>query len=191
MVGTPGYMAPEQARGEPTDARGDVFALGGILCAILTGHPPFCGKSVREVIQRAASGDLADALERLGSCGADAELVALCRRCLSAAATDRPATGQAVADAMAGIQAGDEMVVLTWFDRASRDELRTRPRDDPSRAPVGVFSTRSPSRPNPIGLHRVRVRAVDGLRVQVDHLEAIDQTPIIDVKPVLGPVDER
>ena len=96
-----------------------------------------------------------------------------------------------VADAMAGIQAGDEMVVLTWLDRASRDELRTRPRDDPSRAPVGVFSTRSPSRPNPIGLHRVRVRAVDGLRVQVDHLEAIDQTPIIDVKPVLGPVDER
>ena len=96
-----------------------------------------------------------------------------------------------VADAMAGIQAGDEMVVLTWLDRASRDELRTRPRDDRSRAPVGVFSTRSPSRPNPIGLHRVRVRAVDGLRVQVDHLEAIDQTPIIDVKPVLGPVDER
>src|SRR5262249_27110638 len=60
VMGPPGYMAPEQARGEPTDARSDVFALGAILCAILTGHPPFRGKTTREVIQRAASGDRAD-----------------------------------------------------------------------------------------------------------------------------------
>jgi tetratricopeptide (TPR) repeat protein len=98
VMGTPGYMAPEQARGEPADARSDAFALGGILCAILTGHPPFRGKTPREIVQRAASADLADALERLDSCNADADLVALCRRCLSASPADRPANGQAVAD---------------------------------------------------------------------------------------------
>jgi tetratricopeptide (TPR) repeat protein len=97
VLGTPGYMAPEQARGEPTDVKSDVFALGGILCAILTGHPPFLGKTTREVVQRAAAADLADTLERLGSC-VDAELVALCRRCLSPSPADRPANGQAVAD---------------------------------------------------------------------------------------------
>ncbi|HET6575944.1 MAG TPA: serine/threonine-protein kinase, partial [Fimbriiglobus sp.] len=106
VMGTPWYMAPEQARGEPTDARCDVFALGGILCAILTGHPPFRGKTTREVFQRAAAGDLADALERLDGCGADVELVALCRRCLSAAPADRPATGQAVADDLAAYLGG-------------------------------------------------------------------------------------
>ncbi|HEV3021450.1 MAG TPA: serine/threonine-protein kinase, partial [Pirellulales bacterium] len=100
VMGTPAYMAPEQARGEPTDARGDVFALGGILCAILTGHPPFTGKSSLEVIQRAASADLAEANAKLDGCGADAELVALCQRCLSPDPVDRPADGQAVADAL-------------------------------------------------------------------------------------------
>jgi len=106
VIGTPGYMAPEQARGEPTHARSDVFALGGILCAILTGHPPFRGKTTREVVQRAAAADLADALERLGSCGADAELVALCCRCLSALPADRPPNGQAVAEELAAYQGG-------------------------------------------------------------------------------------
>jgi tetratricopeptide (TPR) repeat protein len=101
VMGTPGYMSPEQARGEPADVRSDVFALGGMLCAILTGHAPFRGKTSREVIQQAASGELGDAFKRLDSCGADAELVALCRRCLSAAPVDRPATGQAVADELA------------------------------------------------------------------------------------------
>ncbi|HEV3023667.1 MAG TPA: serine/threonine-protein kinase, partial [Pirellulales bacterium] len=100
VMGTPAYMAPEQARGEVTDARADVFALGGILCAILTGQPPFTGKSSLDVIQRAASADLAEALARLDGCGADAELVALCRRCLSPDPVDRPADGQVVADAL-------------------------------------------------------------------------------------------
>ncbi|HEV3023865.1 MAG TPA: serine/threonine-protein kinase, partial [Pirellulales bacterium] len=100
VLGTPSYMAPEQARGEATDARGDVFALGGILCAILTGHPPFSGRSSQEVIQRAGAADLAEALARLDGCGADVELVALCQRCLSANAMDRPADGQAVADGL-------------------------------------------------------------------------------------------
>jgi hypothetical protein len=106
VMGTPGYMAPEQARGEPADVRSDVFALGGILCAILTGHPPFRGSTSRDAIQRAASGDLADALGRLDGCGAEAELVSLCRRCLSAAPADRPTTGRAVADELAAYLSG-------------------------------------------------------------------------------------
>jgi tRNA-Thr(GGU) m(6)t(6)A37 methyltransferase TsaA len=90
-----------------------------------------------------------------------------------------------------GLAAGDEVLVLTWLDRASRDVLRVHPRDDAARAEAGVFSTRSPDRPNPIGLHRVTVLAVDGLRLRVRPLEALDGTPVLDVKPVLGPVDER
>jgi WD40 repeat protein len=97
VLGTPAYMAPEQARGEAADARTDVFALGGILCAILTGQPPFRGKSTHEVIRRAGEADLAETLARLDGCGADAEVVALCRLCLSPRPADRPADGQAVA----------------------------------------------------------------------------------------------
>lgn len=90
-----------------------------------------------------------------------------------------------VRDGLANVRARDELVVLTWLDRAHRDVLVVHPRGDVTRPPEGVFTTRSPHRPNPIGLHRVRVTAVDGLRVQVDHLEALDGTPIVDVKPVL------
>ena len=81
--------------------------------------------------------------------------------------------------------------MLTWLDRADRSVLRTVPRDDRRNPMTGVFSTRSPDRPNPIGLHRVRVIAVDGLRVRVDHLEALDGTPVIDVKAVLNQVADR
>jgi tRNA-Thr(GGU) m(6)t(6)A37 methyltransferase TsaA len=92
----------------------------------------------------------------------------------------------AVLEGLDGIRAGDEVIVLTWLDRARRDVLRVHPRDDASRAPQGVFSTRSPDRPNPIGLHRVEVASIDGGRVQVRNLEAVDGTPIVDVKPLLS-----
>jgi len=95
------------------------------------------------------------------------------------------------AAALDGVTAGGELLVLTWLDRASRDVLRVRPRDDPERPEQGVFTTRSADRPNPIGLHRVRVLAVDGLRLDVAGLEALDGTPVVDVKPVLGSVAER
>jgi tRNA-Thr(GGU) m(6)t(6)A37 methyltransferase TsaA len=90
-----------------------------------------------------------------------------------------------------GIAAGDEVLVLTWLDRAERDVLRVRPRGDAARPETGVFATRSPDRPNPIGLHRVTVLEVDDTRLRVRDLEAIDGTPILDVKPVLGSVGER
>jgi tRNA-Thr(GGU) m(6)t(6)A37 methyltransferase TsaA len=89
------------------------------------------------------------------------------------------------ADALHGIAAGDELLVLTWLDRARRDVLRVHPRDDPANPVQGVFNTRSQDRPNPIGLHPVEVLAVAGERVHVRGLEAIDGTPILDVKPVL------
>jgi len=92
----------------------------------------------------------------------------------------------AVLEALDGIRAGDEVVVLTWLDRASRDVLRVHPRGDRSRPEQGVFATRSPDRPNPIGLHRVQVESIDGVRVRVRSLEAVDGTPIIDLKPVLS-----
>ena len=93
--------------------------------------------------------------------------------------------------AIEGIEPGEEVLVLTWLDRADREVLSTHPRDDPSRPAIGVFATRSPDRPNPIGLHRVRVVAVDGGRLRVENLEAIDGTPVLDLKPVLGEVGER
>jgi tRNA-Thr(GGU) m(6)t(6)A37 methyltransferase TsaA len=97
----------------------------------------------------------------------------------------------AVADAVRDLTVGDHVVVLTWLDRARRDVLTTHPRDDVTAPELGVFSTRSPDRPNPIGLHAARIVATDGTRVRVDRLEAVDGTPILDVKPVLGPIPER
>ena len=94
---------------------------------------------------------------------------------------------RAFAAALDGIVAGDELLVLTWLDRARRDVLR----GDPSRAVQGVFNTRSPDRPNPIGLHRVTVTEIDGARLRVRELEALDGTPVVDVKPLLRGIDER
>ena len=92
---------------------------------------------------------------------------------------------EGLAEALADIRPGADLLVLTWLHLARRDVLSVHPRGDPRRAPEGVFTTRSPDRPNPIGLHLVHVIDVDGLRVRVRSLEAVDGTPIVDVKPVL------
>jgi tRNA-Thr(GGU) m(6)t(6)A37 methyltransferase TsaA len=96
-----------------------------------------------------------------------------------------------MADALVGLQIGDAIVVVTWFDRADREVRAVHPRGDTSRDLTGVFATRSPDRPNPVGLHTVRVTAIDGTRVGVDALEALDGTPIVDVKIALGRVETR
>jgi tRNA-Thr(GGU) m(6)t(6)A37 methyltransferase TsaA len=98
----------------------------------------------------------------------------------------------AVRAALEGLRPGDEILVLTWLHLADRDVLRVHPRDDATRPETGVFSTRSADRPNPIGVHRVQVATVDSTRVRVRGLEAVDGTPIVDVKPVLsGDAAER
>jgi tRNA-Thr(GGU) m(6)t(6)A37 methyltransferase TsaA len=96
-----------------------------------------------------------------------------------------------VGEGLRDLEPGTEVIVLTWLDRARRDVLLVHPRGDRARPETGVFSTRSPHRPNPIGLHRVEILAVEGLRLRVRNLEAVDGTPILDVKPVLGAVPER
>lgn len=88
-------------------------------------------------------------------------------------------------DALHGIEPGDEVLVLTWLDRGNREVLQTRPRDDPANPIQGVFATRSPDRPNPIGLHPVTVLEIEGARMRVSELEALDGTPVLDVKPVI------
>jgi len=90
-----------------------------------------------------------------------------------------------VVEGLDGISPGTRVIVLTWLDRARRDVLRVHPRDDPSNPQRGVFSTRSADRPNPIGLHEVEVLSIDGERVRVGGLEAVNGTPILDVKPVI------
>jgi tRNA-Thr(GGU) m(6)t(6)A37 methyltransferase TsaA len=89
------------------------------------------------------------------------------------------------AQALDGLRAGDHIIVLTWFHRARRDVLRVHPRSDPRRQLTGVFATRSPDRPNPVGLHHVTVRKVVKNRLRIGPIEAIDGTPVIDIKPAL------
>jgi tRNA-Thr(GGU) m(6)t(6)A37 methyltransferase TsaA len=92
---------------------------------------------------------------------------------------------QDLREGLRDLRVGTEIILLTWLDRARRDVLVVHPRDDPANPETGVFSTRSADRPNPIGLHRVEILAIDGTRIQVRHLEALDGTPVVDVKPVL------
>jgi len=92
---------------------------------------------------------------------------------------------QVVGEGLRDLQPGTAIIVLTWLDRARRDVLRVHPRDDPANPEQGVFSTRSADRPNPIGLHRVEIVSIEGTRVRVRNLEALDGTPIVDLKPVL------
>jgi tRNA-Thr(GGU) m(6)t(6)A37 methyltransferase TsaA len=90
-----------------------------------------------------------------------------------------------VADALEGIEPGDELIVITWLHEARRETLKVRPRGDESRPLTGVFATRSPDRPNPLGLHRVTTLEVASGKLKVGPLEAIDGTPVVDIKPVL------
>jgi tRNA-Thr(GGU) m(6)t(6)A37 methyltransferase TsaA len=90
-----------------------------------------------------------------------------------------------VAQALDGLVAGDEIIVLTWLHRTHRDVLKVHPRSDPNRRLTGVFATRSPDRPNPIGLHEVTVRKVGRNRLRVGPIEAIDGTPVVDIKPIV------
>jgi tRNA-Thr(GGU) m(6)t(6)A37 methyltransferase TsaA len=96
-----------------------------------------------------------------------------------------------VREAAADLDVGQEVLVLTWLHQGRRDLLTVHPRGDPDRPRQGVFSTRSPDRPNPIGLHLVTIMGVDDDTITVTDLEAIDGTPVLDVKPVLGPTHER
>lgn len=92
---------------------------------------------------------------------------------------------------LAGLTAGGEILVVTWLHAADRQVLTVHPRGDASRPLSGVFATRSPHRPNPIGLHRVTITSIEGSTVGVDRLEAIHGTPILDIKPVLAPEADR
>jgi len=96
-----------------------------------------------------------------------------------------------VRGALSGLRAGDEVVVLTWLHQGDRDVLAVHPRDDPGRPRLGVFATRSADRPNPIGLHTVTITEVGPDAISVRSLEAIDGTPVLDVKPALGPAGRR
>jgi tRNA-Thr(GGU) m(6)t(6)A37 methyltransferase TsaA len=98
---------------------------------------------------------------------------------------------ESLRDAWRDLVPGSDVLVLTWLDRADRGVLRVHPRSDPANPVQGVFSTRSPDRPNPIGLHRVRILSIDGARFRVADLEALDGTPVVDVKPVLDRVLDK
>jgi tRNA-Thr(GGU) m(6)t(6)A37 methyltransferase TsaA len=91
-----------------------------------------------------------------------------------------------ISAALDGIEVGDEIIVITWLHQARRDELRVHPRGDTSIPMAGVFATRSPDRPNPLGLHRVKVREIDANRLKIGPIEAIDGTPVVDIKPILN-----
>ena len=131
MLGTLAYMPPEQANGDVglVDRRADVFGLGAILCEILTGKPPYVGRSYEEVRRKAANGDLADAHARLEGCGADAELVALARPCLSPEVVDRPKDAQTVASGLTafldGVQERLRKAEVTGAEARARPDSRS------------------------------------------------------------------
>ncbi len=98
---------------------------------------------------------------------------------------------EAVTDGIRDLQVGSQVILLTWLDRARRDVLIVHPRGDPANPATGVFSTRSPQRPNPIGHHVVQIVAIEDNRIRVRNLEALDGTPIVDIKPILEPRGQR
>ncbi len=141
-LGTPAYMPPEQARGEVDhiDRRSDVFALGGILCAVLTGKPPYSGANAPAVVRKAAAGELAEAFARLDASGADAELVALCKRCLAADPVERPADGGAVAGLVAAYRAEVEARLRRAETERAEAAVRTLEERKRRRVRQGLFT---------------------------------------------------
>ena len=124
ILGSPAFMPPEQAIGavDKIDARSDVFGLGAILCVVLTGHPPFVGTDAEDTRQLSARAGLGPARGRLDGCGADPDLIALCKQCLSADPADRPADADAVASAVAGMRtAAEERARRAEVDRVRAD----------------------------------------------------------------------
>lgn len=97
---------------------------------------------------------------------------------------------QSAVPGLEGLSAGNEIIVITWLHKAKRETLKVRPRSDPQRRLTGVFSTRSPDRPNPLGLHRVTVRSISGRRLRIGPIEVIDGTPVVDIKPMLCSVQD-
>ena len=85
-------------------------------------------------------------------------------------------------EALLGMEVGHELIVITWLHQAGRDVLKAHPRSNPSRPLTGVFYTRSPARPNPIGLHPVTVREIDGTRLKIGPIEVFNGTPVVDIK---------
>jgi len=92
--------------------------------------------------------------------------------------------------AMDGLATGDDIIVITWLHQAKRDVLKVHPRSNPTRRLTGVFATRSPDRPNPLGLHRVTIREISGLHLRIGPMEAIDGTPVVDIKPIRCGVED-
>lgn len=90
-----------------------------------------------------------------------------------------------LAEALEGLAVGDEVVMITWLHCAKRDVLKVHPRSDPKRQLTGVFATRSPDRPNPLGIHQVTIKAIESGRLRLGPMEAIDGTPVVDIKPVI------
>ena len=94
------------------------------------------------------------------------------------------------APGLEGLSAGSEIIVITWLHKGRRETLKVRPRSDPHRRLTGVFATRSPDRPNPLGLHRVTIRSISGRRLRIGPIEVVDGTPVVDLKPMLCSVQD-
>ena len=189
------------------DGRAQLVAEGDRRTIAAAKQPPICSASGRLLTEHGRA-QMDRSGQPRGPCPRPTSRLLLCRPatalCRSGGCSrpERPADApnqrdgaprawirfdEQVAEGTKDLRPGDEIVVLTWLHLSPRDELSTHPEDDMGQPLTGVFSTCSPNRRNPIGLHRARIVARDGLRIEVDALEAIDGTPVVDVKPAIDP----